>query len=1205
MVLSAFLATATSFGQSLAVWGDSPDIGTEPGTATLGAGVERAEISRGAGASPTSFSNGRAVIAASRVNSASFTSNDYFEVILEPEEDFVLNCESLTFQLRYNTPQIGVNLAVRSSLDGFSGNLLVADNPERDILTIDLTTPAVGLPGDFDEIPGQVAFRIYIWDEPSGASSGAKVGLFDFSIDGTATPAEEPPPQPLNGVNAAEIRLNADARIDEVWINGAAASGGTNQGQWEIADTFGPETNLRCVAVRTSDDESRVDGFRRAGFLAVVELEDGRWISSDRTWKAHVGPPPDDLEGRSWRNPDYDDSAWPYAYEIGGYGVGPWGTDDAGPLYQWEDGGAGTLPATAQLDADFRIVDPDPTNPNAGFFSGDSFLVRNATWIWGDRGVDGGRIVYFRKRFDSDAPPAPPNQPENLRVDTVSANGFTLSWEPSFSAEGAVNYDIYWNGLHFASTQNTTASLSGLSIGPALQNYAYVRAVSPSGIESSPSVFVPVYLPDTTPPSAPQNFHLVDVVNNNYTFAWEHAADNAGVTTYAIRLNNFIYTVPGLATDYTIRFNDPITSPTAIQARDSAGNQSAWMEEENLPPVTGTPSAPEITEVSRNRDSVHLRWSPIAPSNCQGYRIEQKINDSWILVEQIGDPRTTFFRIENLEPDTNYQFRVVARGNNVDAPSPIVDVRTIDPEPTNSLLRFASIVSTDGEYDDLEAALNDALSAGCVFAVVEGQLVPQGGGDASEWERLVEIRDSFAPQLPVYFSPLGTKDWEIGVSDPFLTWHPRGWSSTRFSLRYEYYTYHTGQPLDREISFLSGLLKFGQFTEDARGNRDFPIQLEAFFHSAEASDTLRWLFTSGIESESYPELIPGVIANLHRPSMMLDRMTNGNPGYSVIWQPGMNVVGASPQRNRRGGWYLVDIEASRILLRSRQLQGDSTVTTNAAMEIGYDFQDNRIEPRDLRVPASGRRTTGRPVNPPSGPVWTQNRILKTTPGEPIAVQLLGRSSRGATVGFQVTRQPENGTLQGSGDTLTYLPDPGFTGSDFFLYQAFDGGPNPGNTAWVRIEVTPYTGPQSYKEWIAKSLSPAQIAAGIGDDPRSDTDKDNMVLLYEYATDGSPNSFDAERLPAATTVERNGQIYPAIEAPLRIFPEGAGDLAYRVETSIDLEEWNTAPFELELPGGVSTPDTEWIRFMSSEPLSSPGTAHFLRLVIEQQSSTPEP
>ena len=34
----------------------------------------------------------------------------------------------------------------------------------------------------------------------------------------------------------------------------------------------------------------------------------------------------------------------------------------------------------------------------------------------------------------------------------------------------------------------------------------------------------------------------------------------------------------------------------------------------------------------------------------------------------------------------------------------------------------------------------------------------------------------------------------------------------------------------------------------------------------------------------------------------------------------------------------------------------------------------------------------------------------------------------------------------------YTPEPGFHGDDVFLYQADDGGPWPGNTAWVRIRV---------------------------------------------------------------------------------------------------------------------------------------------------------
>jgi hypothetical protein len=65
-----------------------------------------------------------------------------------------------------------------------------------------------------------------------------------------------------------------------------------------------------------------------SGFL---QAGDGR-ILTDGTWKIWTGGPQGtpalDGAGRDWTDPDYDDSDWAMAYQIGTHGMAPWGQID-------------------------------------------------------------------------------------------------------------------------------------------------------------------------------------------------------------------------------------------------------------------------------------------------------------------------------------------------------------------------------------------------------------------------------------------------------------------------------------------------------------------------------------------------------------------------------------------------------------------------------------------------------------------------------------------------------------------------------------------------------------------------------------------------------------------------------------------------------------------------------------------------------------
>ncbi len=133
----------------------------------------------------------------------------------------------------------------------------------------------------------------------------------------------------------------------------------------------------------------------------------------------------------------------------------------------------------------------------------------------------------------------------------------------------------------------------------------------------------------------------------------------------------------------------------------------------------------------------------------------------------------------------------------------------------------------------------------------------------------------------------------------------------------------------------------------------------------------------------------------------------------------------------------------------------------------------------------------------------------------VATDLLGNDTdaNGDTLSLDSFGQPANGTLVDNGDgTLTYTPDPGYSGPDSFTYTVTDGGLT--DTAVVSVTVsTPPPGP------IAPVAQDDALAA--------DTD---TVLTIDVATDllgndtdanGDTLSLDSFGQPANGTLVDNG------------------------------------------------------------------------------------
>lgn len=92
------------------------------------------------------------------------------------------------------------------------------------------------------------------------------------------------------------------------------------------------------------------------------------------------------------------------------------------------------------------------------------------------------------------------------------------------------------------------------------------------------------------------------------------------------------------------------------------------------------------------------------------------------------------------------------------------------------------------------------------------------------------------------------------------------------------------------------------------------------------------------------------------------------------------------------------------------------------------------------------------------PPTANDQSVNVDYGKPTGITLSASDVGGNTLEWIVVDQPAHGTVTGTGPTLTYTPDPGFSGSDSFTFKASLETVD-SNTATVSITVAEQT------EWI--------------------------------------------------------------------------------------------------------------------------------------------
>ncbi|MEZ4102999.1 MAG: fibronectin type III domain-containing protein [Candidatus Paceibacterota bacterium] len=190
---------------------------------------------------------------------------------------------------------------------------------------------------------------------------------------------------------------------------------------------------------------------------------------------------------------------------------------------------------------------------------------------------------------------------------------------------------------------------------------------------------------DTQAPTAPQKLGAGNITSSSITISWAPSTDNVGVSRYHIYRNNGGNTavdntnpIASVSGDETVFVNNGLLSNKKytyrVRAMDSSENLSGWATASgstatNIKPITLTVAPPTgvgVAEVTTS--SVKISWTASPASNIFDYAIYANNGGSTAInttvpvgVVQSGQPMT--FTHQNLNPSTQYKYRVAARDN--------------------------------------------------------------------------------------------------------------------------------------------------------------------------------------------------------------------------------------------------------------------------------------------------------------------------------------------------------------------------------------------------------------------------------------------------------------------------------------------------------------------------------------------------------------
>jgi fibronectin type 3 domain-containing protein len=318
--------------------------------------------------------------------------------------------------------------------------------------------------------------------------------------------------------------------------------------------------------------------------------------------------------------------------------------------------------------------------------------VTNSTTTYADTGLAGSTVYYYRlraynkkgyspysnkasKKTSAKTDNTPPSVPGGLNALAATPNQISISWSASTDSGGSgmSGYDLYTNGVQFATTTATSYSWTNLAANAqyCVTVAAYDKASNVSSQSSQACVTTPA-----APPLAPTalvaagasdaqiSLSWADDFNNELGFVVETAPAASGPWTViaSVGSNVTTYTQSGLSALSTYYFRVHASNGIGDSPYSNVAAGTTLAGPDTIAP--SVPSGLMATAISSNQ--VNLNWvgaTDSGGSGLAGYYI--RVNDA-----QYATVTTPTYTLTGISPNTQYCFTVAAFDNagNVSAP---------------------------------------------------------------------------------------------------------------------------------------------------------------------------------------------------------------------------------------------------------------------------------------------------------------------------------------------------------------------------------------------------------------------------------------------------------------------------------------------------------------------------------------------------------
>lgn len=187
----------------------------------------------------------------------------------------------------------------------------------------------------------------------------------------------------------------------------------------------------------------------------------------------------------------------------------------------------------------------------------------------------------------------------------------------------------------------------------------------------------------------------------------------------------------------------------------------------------------------------------------------------------------------------------------------------------------------------------------------------------------------------------------------------------------------------------------------------------------------------------------------------------------------------------------------------------------------------------------------------------------------VEVTLTGSDPEGDTLEYRLAEDPQHGTVQLTGDKVTYVPEEDFVGTDTFTYEIFDGY-GLSEEGIVTVEVTPLDDPPLAYEQSVSTDEDVAVEMRL---PSLDKDSDPAVLSFAIATQPAHGTVTITANNATYTPEPdfNG------EDTFTFAVSDESSTSAPAKVTITVRPVNDPPVLMGLPTTLEVPDGEAFSF----------------------------